>query len=130
MGPRRGRRLEVFPATDARLKRQSVTVDKDVRSFINQLRGGILANGGEEFDFTSCLNALARLGIEHLRSGTASEEEWAQLCTYLRDYPERQHREGNEAWIAEFMRARLPKIVERLNNPPALRRLAIEIEDV
>ncbi len=115
MGPRR-RALTAAGPTPARPQRQSVTIDGDTRAFLNRLRGGVLAGAGVELDFTSCLNAIARVGMESIRYRSFTEREWTVLCEYLRDYPRSRYPSENREWISEFARSKLPRLVQRLTD--------------
>ena len=117
MGPRRRTTTPTGPPP-ARPQRQSVTIDGDTRAFINRLRGGVLAGAGVELDFTACLNAIARVGMESIRYRSFTEREWTVLCAYLRDYPRSRYPSEDRNWIADFARTKLPRLVQRLTDLP------------
>lgn len=118
MGPRR-RPTSSARELPARPQRQSVTIDGETRTFINRLRGGVLAGAGLELDFTSCLNALARVGMDSIRFRSFTEREWTVLCEYLRDYPRSRVSAEDREWISDFARSKLPRLVHCLADTPA-----------
>jgi hypothetical protein len=113
------RRLYVSLGDGVNVIRRSITVDDDINSTINKFRGLLLSSYGQEVDFTTMINAMARVGINRLFGGSATPEEWSLVHRFLYSYPELKDEGLTDAWVDRFIKKQLPKLLEEWSKSPS-----------
>jgi hypothetical protein len=99
--------------------RRTITVDDVLNKVINMIRAKLLMIG-IDLDYTSTMNMLVALGAFRWLSATAgnnpfTNEEWTIVEYYIAGNKELKWESTIDQLIDEFIKTKLPQILEKFN---------------